>query len=68
MNGDRAFTHPNLGHQVRIEQFNREVRLTFVCHTREAADALTEDMLRQIKDGALSLTLMGKPTSVEEDR
>jgi hypothetical protein len=63
---DRGFTHPNFGKEVRIEQFGREVRLTFVAGTVPQADDLAETLLRQLKAGALNLTLMGKPTRVEE--
>lgn len=63
---DRPFSHPNLGHQVRVEQSGREVRLIFVCGTVDKAEGLADDLLRQLTDGALNLTLMGKPTHVEE--
>ena len=63
---DRLFTHPNFGKEVRIEQFGKEVRLTFVAGTMHQSDAMCEELLRQLKSGALSLTLMGKPTSIHE--
>ena len=62
----RGFTHPNLGTEARVEQFGREVRLTFVCGTRAQADDFTDSIVRQLKAGALNLTMIGKPTSVEE--
>lgn len=63
---DRGFTHPNLGREVRIEQHGNEVRLIFVTNTRGRADSLREDLLTQLKAGALHITLMGKPSSIEE--
>lgn len=63
---DRGFTHPNFGSQVRIEQDGKEVRLTFVSGTRAQADSLFDTLLSQLKNGALNITLMGKPTNAEE--
>ena len=63
---DRQFSHPNTGREVRIEQNGREVRLIIVCGSRAGADVLCTDILNQLKAGALNLTLMGKPSSVEE--
>lgn len=63
---DRPFTHPNAGKQIRVEQNACEVRLVFVCDTQAMSDSLCKDLLRQLKVGALNLTLMGKPTSIEE--
>jgi hypothetical protein len=62
----RAFTHPNFGNEVRIEQYGREVHLIFVAKTREQSDSMCDELLRQLKAGALNLTLMGKPTGIEE--
>lgn len=62
----RGFTHPNLGTQARVEQHGCEVRLIFVCSNRAKADDFTDTIVSQLKQGALNLTLMGKPTSVEE--
>jgi hypothetical protein len=64
---DREFTHPNFGKELRIEQDDLEVRLVFVAATMAQADSLIADLLRQIKSGALHLTLMGTPTSIEEN-
>lgn len=61
---DRPFTHPDMGHQARLEQFGTEVRLTFVCSTRAKADSLFDSIGAQLEAGSLNLTLMGKPTSV----
>lgn len=63
---DRPFTHPNFGRQVRIEQFGKEVHLIFVASTQTQSDDLCDELLRQLKSGALNMTLMGKPTSIEE--
>lgn len=63
---DRPFTHPNAGKEVRIEQSGREVRLIFACDTQAMSDSLCEDLLRQLKSGALNLTLMGRPTSIKD--
>ena len=63
---DRQFTHPNFGKEVRIEQFGNEVHLIFVAGTRRQSDSMCEELLRQLKSGAVNITLMGKPTSIEE--
>lgn len=63
---DRPFSHPNFGKEVRIEQNGREVSLIFVAGTMYQADKLVQELLRQLKSGALNMTLMGKPTSVTE--
>lgn len=65
---DRPFTHANAGKEVRIEQRGREVCLIFSCGSMSMADRLRADILNQLKSGALNLTLMGKPTSVTEER
>jgi hypothetical protein len=49
--------------QVRIEKAIREVRLVFVLETAAEANDLRAVLLRQIKDGAVNLTL-GKPSRV----
>jgi hypothetical protein len=64
---DRGFTNPDFGHEVRIEQYGREVHLIFVADNSTKADALVENLLTQLKAGALNLTLMGKPTAVIDE-
>ena len=64
---DRAFTHPNFGKEVRVEQQGREVRLIFMAASVPAAENLVDAILTQLKGGALNLTLMGKPTSITGD-
>ena len=61
---DRPFTHPNFGSEVRIEQYGTEVHLIFVAKTVAQADNASHELLRQLKSGALNITLMGKPTRV----
>jgi hypothetical protein len=63
----RSFTNPNVGKEVRIEQYGREVHLIFKASSEDKADKLVNDLLAQLKSGALNLTLMGKPTSVTEE-
>lgn len=63
---DRGFTNPNYGHEVRIEQYGKEVHLIFVASTSAKADSLVETLLSQLKAGAINLTVMGKPTGVTE--
>ena len=63
----RPFTHPNFGHEVRVEQQGREVRLIFVAATFEKAGDMADHLLSQLKAGALNVTLMGRPTGVEEE-
>lgn len=63
---DRGFTHPNFGTQARVEQHGKEVRLIFVASTHAQATSLCDNVLEQMKAGAINITMMGKPTSVEE--
>jgi hypothetical protein len=63
---DRQFTHPNFGHEVRIEQYGRAVHLIFVAGTTAQADSFIDMLLEQLQAGALNLTLMGNPTSKED--
>lgn len=63
---DRGFTHPNFGRQARIEQYGKEVHLIFVADTQAQSDSMCESLLTQMKAGALNITLLGKPTSVEK--
>lgn len=63
----RGFTNANYGKQVRIEQYGREVHLIFVASSDAKANDLVENILTQLKAGALNLTLMGKPTAVIEE-
>jgi hypothetical protein len=63
---DRPFTHPNFGKEVRIEQFGKEVHLIFVASTQRQSDSMCDELLRQLKGGAVNLTMMGKPTRIEQ--
>jgi hypothetical protein len=62
-----GFSNPNVGREVRIEQYGKEIRLIFVASSQSKADALAKTLLHQLRGGALNLTLMGKPTSVTEE-
>lgn len=64
---DRQFTNPNFGNQARVEVNGREVRLIFVASTEAKANDLAENMLRELANGSITLTMMGKPTSIEEE-
>lgn len=64
---DRQFTNPNFGTQARVEVVGREVRLIFVASTVEKANSLADNMIEQLKAGAINITMMGKPTSVVEE-
>lgn len=61
-----GFSHPNFGHEVRIEQYGNEVHLIFVAGTRRQSDSICDLLLKQLKGGALNLTLMGKPTEIKD--
>jgi hypothetical protein len=63
---DRAFSHPDFGREVRVEHRGREVHLIFVTHSVEQAGEFVETLVSQLRSGALNLTMMGEPTSVEE--
>ena len=63
----RGFTNPNFGNEVRVEQWGREVRLIFIGATEAKASALADNILTQLKAGAINVTLMGKPSSVTEE-
>jgi hypothetical protein len=62
----RGFTNPDFGKEVRVEQHGREVRLIFVAANEAKADALVENILGQLKAGAINITMMGQPTKVTE--
>jgi hypothetical protein len=62
----RVFTHPNFGTEARVEQYGREVRLIFVANSRAQAGELAESIVEQLKSGAVNITMMGQPTSIEE--
>lgn len=62
----REFTHANFGKEARIEQQGREVRLIFVADSEAKAASLADMLLEQLKGGALNLTMMGRPTSIEQ--
>ena len=64
---DREFTHPNFGTEARVECQGREVRLIFVAGSAVKAQSLAKGILDQLKNGALNLTMMGKPTSITEE-
>jgi hypothetical protein len=63
---DRGFSHPNLGHRIDIEQQGNRVALVFTCGTEMRATELADDLLRQLRGGALNITVMGRPTSIVE--
>jgi hypothetical protein len=63
---DRAFTHLDFGKEVRLERHGREVRLIFIASTMGKADDVLEELLRQLKTGAVNITMMGTPNSVVE--
>jgi hypothetical protein len=65
---DRLFSHPNFGREVRIEQYGKEVHLIFKANTIDQADAMCEELLRQLKLGGVNITMMGKPTNIIEEQ
>ena len=66
MVSDRGFTNPNFGKQIRVEVWGKEVQLIFTAGTLDQANDFAEYLVAQLTTGAINLTLMGKPTSVEE--
>jgi hypothetical protein len=62
----KAFSHPNFGKEVRIEQYGNEVHLIFVAGSRAQSDSMCDALLRQLKGGAVNITVMGEPTSIQE--
>lgn len=65
---DRGFSHPNFGNAARVEVWGKEVRLIFEAKTAAAAEDFAEHIVNQLKAGALNLTMMGKPTSITDER
>jgi hypothetical protein len=63
----RVFTNPDYGKEVRVEVWGNEVALVFVATSDAKAAALAENILGQLKAGAINITLMGKPTSIVEE-
>lgn len=64
----RGFTNPNFGKEVRVEQWGREVHLIFVGATEAKASNLLDNIVGQLKAGAINITMMGKPTAVVEEK
>jgi len=64
---DRGFTHPNFGRQARVEVRGKEVHLIFVAHAPAAAEDLADYIVDQLRNGAINITMMGKPTNIIED-
>ncbi len=64
----RGFTNPNFGSEVRVEQRGREVHLIFVAATEAKANDLVDNILGQLRAGAINITMMGTPTSVVEEK
>lgn len=62
-----AFSHPNFGHTVQVEQTGREVRLTLFLTDEVKAEAFARDLVKQLSQGMLQLTLGGKVSKVEGD-
>lgn len=60
-------SHPNFGNEVRIEQYGKDVHLVFVAKTRELANNLCDELLRQLQAGEIEIKLAGKPTSIIRD-
>jgi hypothetical protein len=63
-----AFSHPNFGKEVRVEQYGREVHLIFKANTQAQSDSLCDELVRQLKEGGLHLNLMGKPSAIVEEK
>jgi hypothetical protein len=63
----RTFTNPDYGNECRVEVMDNEVALVFVAASNAKADALAENILGQLKKGAINITLMGKPTKITEE-
>ncbi len=65
---DRQFTHPDIGSAARVEVWGYEVRLVFVCKSKAKANDVADSILRQLAQGAVNITMMGKPTSITEEK
>lgn len=63
----RGFTNPNFGKEVRVEQWGCEVHLIFVGGTEAQAGDLVDNILGQLKAGAINITMMGKPTAIIDE-
>ena len=63
----RGFTNPDFGKEVRVEQWGRAVPRIFGGATEAKANDLVDNILGQLKAGAINITMMGKPTKIEED-
>jgi hypothetical protein len=61
---DRTFTNPDYGNECRVEVYENEVALVFVAASNEKADALADNILGQLKSGAINISLIGKPTGI----
>jgi hypothetical protein len=64
---NRPFSHPNFGREASVEQYGREVRLVFTANTEAQASDLVDTMVDQLSNGAIHLTMMGRPIKVTEE-
>ena len=64
---DRAFTNPNSGNSASVSQDGNDVAVIFHCSDRVKADKMFRNILAQLKEGTLNITMMaGKAASVTE--
>jgi hypothetical protein len=67
MGGEKAWSHPNHGEQLRVEVDGCETRLIFVGKSRAAADKLADDLLAQIKKGSIKINIGGTISKIVEE-
>lgn len=61
-----AFSHPNMGSSVQVEQTGKEVKITIFCADEKRAEGFARNIVQQLKGGMLQLTIGGKVSKVEE--
>lgn len=64
---DRRFSHPDFGKEARVELWGNEVRLVFIASDSKRATELAEYLVEQMRNGAVNITVMGKPDNIAEE-
>lgn len=67
MSDDHQFTHPHFGKEARVELWGNEVRLVFIAADSVRATELAEYLVEQMQNGAVNITVMGKPDDIVEE-
>lgn len=65
--GEKAWSHPNHGKELRVEVDGCETRLIFVGASPAAANKLADDLMTQVKKGSIKINIGGTITKITEE-